>query len=60
MGGIVFGQLVGYMLDHGLGYGAVFGIAGTLHIIAFLIILAAIPEMLPLGVARKLSYGGVP
>jgi ACS family hexuronate transporter-like MFS transporter len=60
MGGIAFGQLVGYMLDHGFGYGAVFAIAGTLHVVAFLIILAAIPMMLPLVVERKLSYGGAP
>jgi MFS transporter, ACS family, hexuronate transporter len=59
MGGIVFGQLVGYMLDHGFGYGAVFGIAGTLHIIAFLIILGTVPVMLPLGMEGKLSYGRV-
>jgi ACS family hexuronate transporter-like MFS transporter len=59
MGGIVFGQLVGYFLDHGLGYGVVFGIAGTLHIVAFLIILAAIPVVLPLRLERKLSYGGI-
>jgi ACS family hexuronate transporter-like MFS transporter len=58
MGGIAFGQLVGYMLDHGFGYGAVFAIAGSLHVVAFLIILAAIPMMLPLVVERKLSYGG--
>jgi len=55
MGGIAFGQLVGYLLDHGLGYGAVFGIAGFLHILAFLIILAAIPGVLPLRLERKLS-----
>jgi len=60
MGGIVFGQLVGYFLDHGLGYGAVFGIAGTLHIAAFLIILAAIPVVSPRWLKRNLSYGGVP
>jgi ACS family hexuronate transporter-like MFS transporter len=59
MGGIAFGQLVGYMLDHGFGYGAVFGIAGTLHVIAFLVILAAVPVMLPLGMEGKLSYGRV-
>jgi MFS transporter, ACS family, hexuronate transporter len=58
MGGIVFGQLVGWMLDHGFGYGSVFGIAGTLHVIAFLIILVAIPAMLPAAVERKLNYGG--
>ena len=58
IGGIAFGQLVGYMLDHGSGYGTVFAIAGLLHVIAFLIILAAIPTMVPLGLERKLGYGG--
>lgn len=43
MGGIAFGELVGYLLDHGFGYGVVFTIAGMLHVIAFGIILATIP-----------------
>jgi hypothetical protein len=48
MGGIAFGELVGYLLDHGLGYNTVFALAGTLHIAAFLIILACIPAVDPL------------
>jgi ACS family hexuronate transporter-like MFS transporter len=59
MGGIVFGQLVGYLLDHGFGYGTVFVIAGTLPIVAFLIILAAIREVLPLRLKGNLRYEGV-
>ena len=43
MGGIVFGQLVGYLLDHGFGYGVVFTLAGSFHVVAFLIILVTIP-----------------
>jgi MFS transporter, ACS family, hexuronate transporter len=43
MGGIAFGELVGYLLDHGFGYGVVFTIAGMLHAIAFGVILATIP-----------------
>ena len=39
MGGIAFGQLVGYLLDHGFGYGVVFALAGTFHILAFAVIL---------------------
>ena len=39
MGGIVFGQLAGYLLDHGFGYDTVFALAGTFHVIAFLLIL---------------------
>jgi MFS transporter, ACS family, hexuronate transporter len=57
VGGIVFGQLVGYLLDHGFGYDTVFRIAGTLHIVAFLIILAAVPVVLPLKLEPKLNYG---
>jgi MFS transporter, ACS family, aldohexuronate transporter len=59
MGGVVFGQVTGYLLDHGFGYGAVFTIAGTLHIVAFLVILAGIPVMFPVSIERKLSYGAV-
>jgi ACS family hexuronate transporter-like MFS transporter len=57
MGGILFGELAGYLLDRGCGYGAVFAIAGTLHVAAFLIILAAIPTMAPLRFERKLFSG---
>jgi MFS transporter, ACS family, hexuronate transporter len=55
MGGIAFGEVAGYLLDHGFGYGLVFGIAGMLHVAAFLIILAAIPTMLPLKLERMFS-----
>ena len=48
MGGIAFGQLVGYMLDHGSGYGPVFAMAGSFHVIAFFIILIAVPIVGPL------------
>jgi ACS family hexuronate transporter-like MFS transporter len=43
MGGVVFGQVAGWMLDGGLGYGPVFAIVSTFHVIGMLIILAAIP-----------------
>ncbi len=56
MGGIAFGQLVGYLLDHGFGYGPVFRIAGSLHVAAFLIILAAVPVVAPLEMNSKLHY----
>jgi MFS transporter, ACS family, hexuronate transporter len=59
MGGIVFGQIVGYLLDHGFGYGTVFAIAGTLHIAAFVIILATIPVVSPLHLEPRLSYEGI-
>ena len=58
MGGIAFGEVVGYLLDHGVGYSVVFGAAGTLHIIAFLIILITIPVLSPLKVAPQMKYEG--
>ncbi len=48
MGGIAFGELVGYLLDHGFGYGPVFILSATFHVIAFLIILLAVPRVAPL------------
>jgi len=59
LGGIVFGQCVGYLLDHGAGYAPVFAIAGMLHVIAFLIIVAAVPVVAPLQLEPKLSFEGV-
>jgi MFS transporter, ACS family, hexuronate transporter len=59
MGGIAFGQLVGYLLDHGFGYAVVFTLAGTFHVIAFVIILLTIPDIPSSAVERKLSYAGV-
>jgi len=58
MGGIVFGELVGYLLDHGFGYGAVFKLAGSLHLVAFLIILIAIPLVTPRAFEPRLTYEG--
>ena len=52
MGGVVFGLIVGQMLKHGTGYGPVFGIAGSLHVIAFLLILVTVPKVEPLPVVR--------
>ena len=56
MGGIAFGQLVGFLLDHGFGYGPVFRLAASFHLLAFLVILLAIPVVAPLGRASKLHY----
>jgi ACS family hexuronate transporter-like MFS transporter len=58
IGGIAFGQLVGYLLDHGTGYGVVLGLAGMLHVTAFAIILAAIPQFQPADIERRLTYQG--
>jgi ACS family hexuronate transporter-like MFS transporter len=43
VGGIVFGELSGRYLDaHPLHYGPIFAVAGALHIISFLVILATV------------------
>ena len=42
MGGVVFNLVVGRLLDSGFGYGTVFAIVGTLHVIAFVVILLTI------------------
>jgi len=57
MGGIVFGEVAGYLLDHGSGYSVVFRIAGTLHLVAFIIILTAIPAIAPLRLESKFRFG---
>jgi ACS family hexuronate transporter-like MFS transporter len=56
MGGIAFGQLVGYLLDHGFGYGVVFALAGTFHIAAFLTIIATVPMVQPLDLQQRLRH----
>jgi MFS transporter, ACS family, aldohexuronate transporter len=48
MGGVAFGQLVGYLLDHGYGWGVVFALAGSFHVVAFFVICLAIPTIRPL------------
>ena len=58
MGGIAFGQLVGYLLDHGIGYGVVLTLAGMFHVVAFVIILLAIPRFQPEDIERRLTYQG--
>ena len=47
MGGVVFGQAVGALLDAGFGYGIVFSLAGSFHLLAFAVICLTIPEIRP-------------
>lgn len=45
MGGLSMNLLAGRLLDAGFGYGTVFTIVGTLHVIAFVVILIAVPRI---------------
>jgi ACS family hexuronate transporter-like MFS transporter len=48
MGGVVFGLLVGYLLDHGFGYPVVFALVSTFHVAAFLVIVSTVRKVQPL------------
>ena len=48
MGGVLLGQLAGWLLDHGFSYSPVLAVAGSLHLIAFCVICVAIPKLEPL------------
>jgi ACS family hexuronate transporter-like MFS transporter len=48
LGGVVLGQLAGYLLDHGFSYTPVLTIASSLHVTAFVLILATVRTMTPL------------
>lgn len=50
MGGVVFNLVVGRILDLGLGYGLVFGIVSTFHMLAFFVILLTIKKVEPIEV----------
>ena len=49
MGGLVMNLTAGRLLDLGFGYQTVFSIVGTLHVVAFGVILATIPRIQPIG-----------
>ena len=48
VGGATFGVVAGELLKHGAGYGTLFLIAGSLHLLAFGIILLTSGELRPL------------
>ena len=53
MGGVVLGQLAGYLLDHGFSYAPVLVIAGSLHITAFGVLCLTMPSVRQLPVGRQ-------
>jgi ACS family hexuronate transporter-like MFS transporter len=48
MGGVLLGQLAGWMLDNGFTYTPILTVAALLHLLAFALICAAIPNLKPL------------
>ena len=57
LGGVVLGQLAGWLLDHGFSYTPVLVIAGSLHVVAFLLILATVRSVAPLPLAPRYLAG---
>lgn len=55
-GGIVFGLVVGELLDHGFSYGPVFACVGVFHVIAFCVILASIRVIGPIDFKKTLTH----
>ena len=45
MGGVLLGQIVGYLRDHGYSYTPALVISGSLHLIAFVVICLGIPRI---------------
>jgi len=52
-GGVVLGQLAGYLLDHGFTYAPILCIAASLHVVAFLWICLVIRVLQPLPFPAK-------
>jgi MFS transporter, ACS family, hexuronate transporter len=55
-GGIVFGLVVGELLDHGFSYGPVFACVSVFHLIGFCVILASIRVIGPIDFKRTLTH----
>ena len=55
MGGVVLGQLAGYLLDHGFSYTPVLIVAGSLHVTALLILLLFVRSLRLLDISPALA-----
>jgi ACS family hexuronate transporter-like MFS transporter len=51
MGGVLLGQIVGWLRDHGYSYTPALIISGSMHLAAFLLICLVIPKIQPLKIA---------
>jgi ACS family hexuronate transporter-like MFS transporter len=50
MGGVLLGQVVGWLRDHGYSYTPALVISGSMHVAAFLLICLMIPKIQPLAI----------
>ena len=53
MGGVVLGQIAGYLRDHHHSFAPVLYISGSLHVLAFLLICLAIPRIQRLNIQAE-------
>ncbi len=53
MGGVLLGQIVGWLRDHGYSYTPALAISGSMHIAAFILICLVIPKIQPLAISTN-------
>jgi F0F1-type ATP synthase assembly protein I len=53
MGGVLLGQIVGWLRDHGYSYTPALVISGSLHVAAFILICLVIPKIQPLKISTQ-------
>ena len=53
MGGVLLGQVVGWLRDHGYSYTPALVISGSLHVVAFILICLVVPKIQPLTLSTK-------
>ena len=53
MGGVLLGQIVGWLRDHGYSYAPALVISGSMHIAAFMLICLVIPKIQPLKISTN-------
>jgi ACS family hexuronate transporter-like MFS transporter len=57
LGGVVLGQIVGWLRDHGYSYTPALVISGSMHIAAFILICLVIPKIQPLKILTTDIHG---
>jgi ACS family hexuronate transporter-like MFS transporter len=57
MGGVLLGQIVGWLRDHGYSYTPALMISGSMHIAAFILICLVIPKIQPLKLSTTDKHG---